>query len=211
MSDGASAEARRAAWRQAMLPGSSRDRVIGAAKIAFPVAAGLLLTALVLLPLNATRELSFLVSKDTAELAGERMRVTRASYRGATAKGEPFEILAESAVQKTSEVPEVLLSGLAARIEQAEGPATVTAPSGLYDLERDMILVDGPIEVRSAAGYRVDGAAVTVDLGANAVASDRPVSGEIPMGSFSADRFEADLPGKRLVMEGRAKLRIVGQ
>ncbi len=193
-----------------MRPGSGRDRLIRLAKVGFPLAAAGLLSALVLLPLSATRELSFLVSKDSAAPAGERMRLMKASYRGTTARGEPFELLAESAVQATSEVPVVRLSGLFARIDQAEGPATVTAPSGFYDLSRDRITVNGPIEVRSARGFSVDSQSVTVDLGANRIVSRAPVSGQLPMGHFSAERFEADLAGRRLVMEGGVKLRIAG-
>lgn len=198
----------RAARRRAAAPGGSRDWVVRVAKIGFPLAAFLLFAALVLLPLNEVRELSFMLSKDSAAEAGERLRVTRASYRGTTAAGEPFEISAASAVQKTSEVPVVVLTDLAARIERADGAATVTAPGGLYFLETGTIEVRGPIAIRSSAGYRIDGEKLVIDLEANHVRSVLPVTGELPMGRFEAGGFEADLPGRRVVLTNGARMRL---
>ncbi len=196
------------ARRRAAAPGGSRDRLVKVAKIGFPLAAFLLFAALVLVPLNEVRELSFLLSKDSAAEAGERLRVMQASYRGTTTAGEAFEISAASAVQKSSDVPVVRLRGLAARIERADGPATVTAPGGLYYLETGRIEVGGPIKVRSAAGYRVDGERLIIDLEANQVHSGLPVSGELQMGRFEAGGFEADLPGKRVVLTNGARMRL---
>lgn len=202
------AAAYRDARRRAAAPGGRRDRLVRAAKIGFPLAAFLLFAALVLIPLNEVRELSFLLSKESAGDAGERLRVTRASYRGTTTAGEAFEISAESAVQKTSDVPVVVLQGLAARIERADGPATVSAPRGAYFLEAGRLEVGGPIEVRSGAGYRVDSEMLVIDLDANHVESARPVSGELPMGRFEAGGFEADLAGRRVVLTNGARMRL---
>jgi lipopolysaccharide export system protein LptC len=194
--------------RLEMLPGSARDRRMAAAKRIVPAAAALLFLGLILWPLGNARELSFLLSKEGSGLASERMRITRASYRGVTDSGEPFEITAESAVQKSSQVPVVMLSGLAARIDRAEGPATVTAPGGAYHLETSQLEVMGGIEARGAGGYELQAQKVLVDIAENRVSSATPVSGQLPMGSFSANRFEADIPGRHVVLDGQAKLRI---
>ena len=63
------------ARRRSMLPGGPRDAFIAAAKWGFPVASTILLAILVVLPLSATQEFSFLLSKDSAAKAGERMRM----------------------------------------------------------------------------------------------------------------------------------------
>ncbi|WP_194743574.1 LPS export ABC transporter periplasmic protein LptC [Thermaurantiacus tibetensis] len=202
------AVALRAARRRAAAPGGARDRVVALAKLAFPAASLLLLAGLVLLPLRGVQELSFLLSKEAADAAGERLRVTKASYRGTTASGERFEIDADSAVQKTSDVPVVVLEGLSARLDRADGPAVVTAPRGFYFLESGLIEVEGPIEARSGSGYRLDGEAIRVDLERNRVTSARPVSGELPMGSFTAGGFEADLPGERVLLTGGVRMRL---
>lgn len=202
------ADRTRDARRRSMLPGSTRDSVITVAKWALPVASTILLAILVVLPLSATQEFSFLLSKDSAARAGERMRMQEATYRGETTRGEPFEIMAQSGVQKTSAVPVVVLTGISARLDQSEGPATVTAPAGEFFIEENRLLVNGPVVARSVTGYSLDGNAISVDINNNRVSTDQPVSGTIPMGQFSANAFQADVQGRTLSMSGGVKLRI---
>lgn len=199
------------ARQRAMLPGSRKDRVVKLARVGFPLAAFLLMALLLILPLSRVTELSFLLSKDKAGLAGERMRITAARYRGTTREGDPFEIAAASAVQQTSSVPVVLLEGLSARIERPDGPASVTAPAGRYYLEADLLEVSGPVAARGGNGYRLDGDEILVDIGKSEVSSARPVSGEMPIGAFAADRFEADIRGRRIVLEGGVRLKVRGR
>lgn len=194
--------------RRALLPGSRRDTYIRIAKTAFPVAAGILLVILIALPLLVGQEFSFLLSKGSAMKSSERMRMDAASYRGETSNGETFLIRAESGVQKSSDIPIVLLSGLSARIDRADGLATVNAPSGEFFIDQNRVLVNGPVIVRSASGYSLDGDAINVDMNKNIVRSENPVSGTIPMGRFKADSFTGDVDGRRIVLEGRAHLSI---
>jgi lipopolysaccharide export system protein LptC len=197
--------------QRAMMPGGPRDRAVRLARFGFPAAAGLLLAALVILPLSRATELSFLLSKDKAGIAGERMRIIAARYKGTTLAGEPFEIAAASAVQKTSTVPVVVLQELSARIERDDGPASVTAPAGLYHLDTDLLEVSGPVQARGGNGYRLDGQRILVDIAKAEVTSAQPVSGEMPIGSFAAGRFEADLRGRRILLDGGVSLRIRGR
>lgn len=191
-----------------MLPGGPRDVVIAVAKWALPLASFALLVVLIALPLSATREFSFLLSKDSAARAGERLRMEEATYRGETTRGEPFEIVARSGVQKTSAVPVVILSGLSARLEQLEGPATVTAPSGEFFIEENRLVVEGPVVARSASGFSLDGSAIEVSISDNRVSTSKPVSGTLPMGTFRADSFNADIQGREVRLDGGVQLRI---
>ena len=202
------ADREREARRRSMLPGGPRDAFVAAAKWGFPVASTILFAILVVLPLSATQEFSFLLSKDSAARAGERMRMQEATYRGETSRGEAFEILAESGVQKTSAVPVVVLTGLSARIDQQQGPAIVTAPSGEFFIDQNRLVVNGPVVARSASGYSLDGHAIEVDIDKDRVSSTELVSGTLPMGEFQANAFAADLEGRTVSMTGGVKLRI---
>lgn len=192
-----------------MLPGGARDRFISVARVAFPAAATVLFITLVALPLSMTHEFSFLLSKDNAARSGERLSIQEASYRGQTNAGEPFSVTAGSAVQKSSTVPVVMLEGLAAAIERADGTAAVTAPGGEFLLDENRILVDGPVVGRSDAGYTVDGGTVYVDLNTASVDSSEPVSGNLPMGSFRANSFRGSLDGSSIILDGGAHLRMI--
>jgi lipopolysaccharide export system protein LptC len=202
------ADRQREARRRSMLPGGPRDAVVSVAKWALPAASLALFAVLIILPLTATREFSFLLSKDSAARAGERMRIEAATYRGETARGEAFEIIAKSGVQKTSAVPIVRLTGLSARVEQQEGPATVTAPSGEFFIEENRLVVDGPVVARSSSGFSLDGNAIQVSLPDNRVTTTETVSGTLPMGTFRADSFSADIQGRKVLLLGNVKLRI---
>lgn len=202
------ADARRLARRQSMLPGSSRDTVVRIAKLLLPATAAALFLVLLLVPLTRVQEFSFLLSKDNAGRAGERMAVQEAVYRGQTAQGEPFRISATSGIQKSSAEPVVMLSGLAAEINRSSGQIRVTAPTGAFDMESNQVKVDGPVMARSQSGYSLDGAGILVDINAGRVTSDQPVRGTLPSGRFSADRFEADIDGSRILLDGRASLRL---
>lgn len=202
------ADRQREARRRAMLPGGPRDMVIAAAKWVLPIASFALLVVLIILPLSATQEFSFLLSKDNAARAGERLRMEEATYRGETSRGEPFEIVARSGVQKTSAVPVVILSDLSARLEQQQGPATVTAPRGEFFIEENRLVVQGPVVARSASGYSLDGNSIEVNISTNKVNSAEPVVGTLPMGTFRADRFSADIQGRKVRLDGGVQLRI---
>ncbi|WP_439532810.1 LPS export ABC transporter periplasmic protein LptC [Polymorphobacter sp.] len=173
-----------------------------------PTLAGLLLAAIIIVPLSSVQEFSFLLAKDKVAAATERLRVDRAVYRGETARGEPFIIKAAGAVQKSSAVPEVELQKLSAELDSAEGPAVVTAPAGRYFIETDILRVMGPVKLTSEAGYTVDTGSIDVDLNARTVKSEQAVSGTLPIGNFSADRISADVQGRVVVLEGSAHLRI---
>lgn len=194
--------------REAARPGGARDKLVWVAKWALPAVALLLLATLVLLPLSKDQEISFLVSKQGSGVAGERLRIARAMYRGETTDGRPFEISAAEAVQKTSETPVVVMKGMEARLEEDEGPARVTAPSALYNLNTDILMVAGPVVVASARGYALDSRDVRVDLKTRRVSTAHPVIGQLPVGTFKANGMSADIQGRRVVLEGDVRLRI---
>jgi len=202
---GAAAFTRR---QRAALPGSAYDRYVAVARVVLPGAAVVLLAVIVIWPLTANREFSFLLAKDKVAVSKERLRIDNAVYRGETAKRQPFVIRARGAVQRSSAVPVVELTQLNADVRLDSGPATVTAPTGRYDMSKDRLDIAGPVRVDSAAGYTLDGADVRVSLIDRTVQSLQPVAGTIPLGVYRADGLQADIGGRDLILTGRVHLRI---
>jgi lipopolysaccharide export system protein LptC len=194
--------------QRAALPGSRHERLMGTLKWLLPVLALLVLAIIVIWPLTKVSEFSFLLAKDNVGMAAERLRIDNAVYRGETQRGEAFVISAASAVQRSSAVPIVELSTLKATLAMAEGPAKVTAPSGRYFMDTDRLQVAGPVRLDSAAGYTLDSQTVDIDLNTRQVRSAEPVTGTLPIGSFSAGNFSGDIQGRQLVMAGGTHLRI---
>lgn len=189
--------------------GSSHDRVIAIARVVLPMGVGALVAILAVAPLTLGRDISFVLSKDRVDVAGERLRVEAATYRGEDSKGQPFELRAGSAVQTSSRDPVVRLNDLSARIVLQDGPATIRANSGRYDMNSERVAVDGPVRFQSADGYELRTRDVAIDLKTRNVASGGRVDGEMPLGSFSGNRMTADLNNRVVVLEGQARLHIV--
>lgn len=202
-------EARAARSRvRAALPGSSWDRIVALAKVGLPAAAVALLATIVVWPLTSAREFSFLLAKDKVAMSKERLRTDTAVYRGETAAGDPFVIHAAGAVQRSSAVPVIELMALTADVRLADGPARVTAPGGRYEIDHDLLVVRGPVVMHSANGYSANADAVRVSLLDHTVATDRPVSGTVPLGTYRAGAMRADIDGKRIHLSGGTHLRI---
>ena len=199
----------RTALQRWALPRGRHDLFIKFARVILPMIIGVLVAALVAAPLVKTREVSFVLAKDTVALAKERLRVTAALYRGEDSKGQPFNIRAGSAVQVSAKDPVVRMKDLRAEIIQAEGPAMIAANAGRYDMNKEVVSIDGPVQFSTADGYKLATRDVSIGLKSRRIASGGPVSGNMPLGSFGADKITGDLEARTVVLEGRAHLHIV--
>jgi len=190
-------------------PGSSHDRVVRVALMVLPVGIGILAAFLVLAPLVAGGDVSFVLDKNRVDMASERLNIRAAQYRGQDDKGQPFKLNAGSAVQKSSADPEVQLNDLSAEIGLTEGPATLRANHGRYNMSKQQVAVDGPIAFKTADGYTLDTENATVDMKTRTMQSGGAVSGKTPMGVFSGNKLTADLQKRTVSLDGNARLRIV--
>lgn len=190
-------------------PGGTHDRMIRLLKIALPALIGVVLAFLAFAPLEEKQEVSFILDKEKVEHAEERMKVQSAQYRGQDNRGRPFVLSARSAIQQSSSVPIVHIRDMSAQILLDDGPARLVAERARYDMDTSRVAVDGPILFAAADGYQMRTRDVVVDLRERSLASQGPVDGQMPLGQFSAGRLQVDLPERRAVLSGRARLHIV--
>jgi lipopolysaccharide export system protein LptC len=188
--------------------GSSHDRVVRILRFGLPLVIGIVAAVLVFSPFTQRSEISFLLAKDKVDMASERMKVTRAEYRGQDAKGQPFALLAGSAVQKSSAEPVVRMTDLSGAIRLTDGPATIVARNSAYNIETEKVSVPGLVQVRGANGYRIDARNVSIDLKTRTLTGQGGVDGALNIGTFSANRLSADLDQRIVRLEGNARLRI---
>lgn len=190
-------------------PGSRHDRFVTVARWLLPSAIGVLTAFLVMAPIYASNEVSFVLDKKKVEVAKERMKIQAAQYRGVDDKGQPFSLDAGSAIQRSSAEPVVQLNKLSAAIRLSDGPATVSAQSGRYDMRTEQVKLDGPLDFKSAGGYDLRTRDATIDLQQRTLVSGGAVTGQVPQGNFSANKMRADLENRSVRLEGNARLRIV--
>jgi lipopolysaccharide export system protein LptC len=191
------------------VPGSVHDRLVRLAKIALPSAVGVLIAVLALAPLDKHRDVSFILDKKKVQNAQEAMRVEAARYVGIDDKGQAFTMVANRAIQPTSDVPVVDISGMLARLNLAQGPLLVAANQGRYNLDTQKVSIDGPVKVVGGDGYRLATRDVTVDLKHRQLASTGPVTGAMRLGQFEAGQLQADLGARTVVLDHGARLKIV--
>ena len=200
--------AQRSALREWAVPGGAHDRLVRLLKIALPIAVLALALFLLMAPFTHQGEVSFVLDKNKVDMASERLKVVEALYRGEDSRGRPFSLRAGSAVQRSSRDPIVQLNELEARLQMDNGGAVVSARRGDYNLDRETVAIQGPIQFESANGYRLTTRDVDIALNSRSLRSRGSVEGRMPAGTFRADHLSADLEGRTVTLEGNARLRI---
>ena len=195
--------------RHFALPGSSLDKAVKLLAVALPALVGAIAAAMLIAPLGPRGEVSFLLDRNKVATAADRLRVDNAMYRGRDDKGRPFSLTAGEAVQRSAAVPVVELADLTARMQLEEGPAVLLAPAGSYNIDDQLVAVDGMVRFATSDGYRMNVRNVSIDLPRRMVIGAGGVEGTIPAGSFAANTIRADLDGRVLTLAGNARLRMV--
>ena len=195
--------------RRWAVPGSAHDRLVWAAKIVLPLGVGLLALFLAIAPLDKEGDASFILDKNKVDNAPERMRVEAARYVGTDDQGQRFEVKAQTALQRSSDVPIVDINGMMARLGLREGPVMIGASQGRYNLDTHRVAIDGPVRIQGPDDYRLATSDVLVDLKNRTVRSNGPVAGRITLGQFRAGSLSADLGERKVVLDGGVRLKIV--
>jgi lipopolysaccharide export system protein LptC len=198
----------RAVKRGWAAPGGYHDFLVRTLKIGLPVGVGGFLGYLLISPLSHTKEVSFLLDKNKVATAAERLKTQAAHYQGIDDNGRAFTVEADRAIQKTSQVPIIDITGVRGRMQLKDGPALMTADSGRYHMDQQKMDVDGPIHVTAANGYRLETRDVSLDLNNHTLAGQKGVEGRMPLGRFTASAMQASLPDKHVTLTGRAHLHI---
>ena len=199
----------RATKQRWAVPGSTHDRLVGFAKVALPSAVGVVIAFLAMAPLDNRGDVSFILDKNQVENAPERMRVEQARYTGEDNRGQKFLITANRALQRTSEQPIVDIWGMLAQFGLSQGPVTVAANQGQYNLDEQKVAVHGPVRVNGPEGESLLTRDVTVDLKQNTMSSNGGVAGRMKLGRFQAGRLRADLNSGTVVLDRGTRLKIV--
>lgn len=173
------------------------------------MAVGVLIAVLALAPLGKKTDVSFILNKNKVQNSPERMRVEQARYVGTDNKGQQFTILANRAIQRSSSVPVVDISGMSARLNLEQGPLLMAANTGRYNLDTQRVMIDGPVKLAGADGYRLATRDVSVDLKQRNLASAGPVAGAMRLGQFQAGQLHADYGNRTVVLDHGARLKIV--
>ena len=203
------AQALRSQRQHFAAPGGRHDKLVGFLTRALPVGVGVIAALMVITPLSPRGEVSFLLDRNEVSVIDERLSVDNAMYRGRDDRGRPFSITAGEAVQRSSAEGKVRMNDLIAQLLLPDGPARLSAPGGTYDIDSEIVDVQGTVELVSVDGYRMTASGVSLDLEGREMTGDNGVEGEIPAGTFRAQSMRADLAARELTLEGNARLTMI--
>ena len=88
------------------------------------------------------------------------------------------------------------------------GLAKLAAPSGKFNPVTQQMGVIGPITFAGPNNYTLNSNGALGDLKTKTMNGKGGVSGTVPQGTFTADNMSADLDGRVVRLDGRARLRI---
>ncbi len=187
-------------------PGGSHDRLVTFLGKAMPMGVGIVAALMIITPLSPGTEVSFLLDRNKVAMIDERLSVSNAMYRGQDDGGRPFSLTAGEAVQRSSREGIVRMEDMMAQILLRDGPARISAEGGAYDIDAEVMTVDGPLRLSAADGYTMTARGVSVDLQSRVMVGDGRVEGEVPAGTFEADRIEVDIDERKISLRGNARL-----
>jgi lipopolysaccharide export system protein LptC len=192
-------------------PGGAQDRLVQRLRTLLPALVGMIVAAMVVSPLFPRSEVSFLLDRRKVAITQDRLSVSSAVYRGQDDKGRPFSLSAGNAVQHSAQVPKVELRDLTARLQQDDGPATITAADGTYDISTETLHVPGAVTIRTPDERQLTASNVEIDLKHHVAYGRAGVEGLAHQGKFTAQSITVDLITRKVSLDGRAHLRMTAR
>jgi lipopolysaccharide export system protein LptC len=170
-------------------------RFVGIMKRALPMAAAALLMAVLaysLQPRLQSGKKLITMWKATGILTNDLM-MTKPKLTGTDAEGNPFVVTAEQAIQDPHNAKRAKLQKVEADVTLKKGNwVNLSATRGQLDAALQKLWLAGTIDVFSDNGYEMHTAAATIDMQKGTIDGDKPVSGQGPFGTFTADRFRIE-------------------
>jgi lipopolysaccharide export system protein LptC len=148
-------------------------------------------------PIRLPGELGKLVIK------GTKITMQAPKLTGYTSDSRPYEFTADTAAQDINKPDLVELQHLHARL-QMEDKSTVemTAPTGLYDMKADTLVLNEDVALASSTGYAARLNEAIVDMHSGNVVSNKPVWVKLLNGFLNAKRMEITENGNVIHFDG---------
>jgi lipopolysaccharide export system protein LptC len=185
------------------------SRFVAAMKVALPVAAGLLLLLVVLLPQLRKDDERFRIGMNLIKGSNtDSLSMTNARYFGTDDKGQPYSVTADGVRQHANDDRAIDLVTPKAEISLTNGTfMSAAASAGNYDRDNQKLDLSGDVTVTQDKGNHLRTSQASVMLKEGTASGRAPVSGDGPFGKMeAAGGFDLSERGKIVHFHGPAKL-----
>ena len=191
---------------------AARSRLVRRLRIALPALAVFLVIAFIFNTQSNPVDQAFLDDFKSISASTEELRSVRPSYAGIDDDGKPYKITANSASQDPATKDVIQLDQPRAVQGEGEETSIVTAESGLFQSETNILTLNRAVTLEHALGantYVLRSPTATVSIKDQIVTSDAGISAEGPDGAtLKADTMKAYREDGRVVFEGNVSMRL---
>jgi lipopolysaccharide export system protein LptC len=139
------------------------------------------------------------------------LAMVKPKLTGTDAKGNPFVITADMAVQDSQNAKKASLKNLEADLVLNKGGwINARAKTGMVDMAVGRLELSGGIDLFTDTGYELHSQSASMDLKQSEVHGHQPVTGQGPDGTFRADKFHADRNTNLLTLTGNVRMTLHG-
>ena len=187
-------------------------RFVQRMKIGLPVAAGVILLLVLLLPQFRGESERFRIGLKNITDIGDTLSMQNARYFGTDDKGEPFSIKADMVKERPAPDKLIDLTGPKAEMSMKDGRrVNLNATNGVYDRTQEILDLAGQVDLVQKDGYEMHTSQARVMLKESTASGDAPVTGKGSMGDIEAAGFRARQSDNVIIFTGPAKLVLNGE
>ncbi|HVP85727.1 MAG TPA: LPS export ABC transporter periplasmic protein LptC [Rhizomicrobium sp.] len=189
--------------RGTMLDAERYTRFVTLMKRALPIGALVLLAAVAIYAFQPRQQDRVAMTFERVNEVANDLAMIKPRLSGSDAKGNPFVVTADRAIQQGR-------SSRKARLVNVDADMTLdnnrwlnaTAVNGLFDADAKTLVLDGGISVFSDNGYELHTKSARFDLKKGFIHGEQAVTGQGPLGTVKADRFEVDKVTQQIRLYG---------
>ena len=191
---------------------AARAKFMRRMRIALPILALVLIATFFLNTRQSGVDDAFLDDFADIDASPQNLKTAKPQFSGIDARGNPYEVTAETALQQANGGKVVDLEAPRAVTSTGDGQSVVAAKSGVFDADAKRLdLKDGVIFEHKvgATNYVLKTPTATYTINDRRVVSEAGVDGEGSDGErLKADRMSADERDGKLIFEGNVSMRV---
>lgn len=180
-------------------------------KRAIPLTAGAATVAVIFIAFfNPFRDVPASLSLEAMGVSGSKITMDAPRLQGYKKDSRPYEVKATSAAQHIKTPHIIELNNLDADVAMGpDGNAKLTAPSGVFDSQKETLSLNDNVRVITNTGYDIRLKSADAEFKTGHVISKFPVEVDMNDGRIQADAIEIIDNGKQIVFTGRVRTTLI--